>query len=165
MTLRWCSRWCSDERSTTCATKDAGEGSPGPRFPTRQGGGHTCVRFSLAERLADPGKWGMAGVPWRAYDFRMSPRDPRLQAAALRLAAERVERGEVLAPELADALANDMASHPEELAAIEAHEGALPQWMAEELDRRDREDAGTEEDGDAVMARLLSKHSPRRQSA
>jgi hypothetical protein len=63
----------------------------------------------------------------------MSPRDPRLQAAALRLAAERVERGEALAPELADALANDMASHPEELAAIEAHAGALPQWMADEL--------------------------------
>jgi hypothetical protein len=99
------------------------------------------------------------------YDFRMSPRDPRLQAAALRLAAERVERGEALAPELADALANDMASHPEDLAAIEAHEGPLPQWMAEELDRRDREDAGTEDDGDVVMARLLAKHSPRRQSA
>jgi hypothetical protein len=99
------------------------------------------------------------------YDFRMSPRDPRLQAAALRLAAERVERGEALAPELADALANDMARHPEDLAAIEAHEGPLPQWMAEELDRRDREDAGTEDDGDVVMARLLAKHSPRRQSA
>jgi hypothetical protein len=37
--------------------------------------------------------------------------------------------------------------------------------MAEELDRRDREDAGTEDDGDIVMARLLAKHSPRRQSA
>ena len=54
---------------------------------------------------------------------------------------------------------------PEDLAAIEAHEGPLPQWMAEELDRRDREDAGTEDDGDVVMARLLAKHSPRRQSA
>jgi hypothetical protein len=95
----------------------------------------------------------------------MSPRDPRHQAAALRLTAERVERGEALAPELADALANDMAKHPEELAAIEAHEGALPQWMAEELDRRDREEEGTEEDGEVVMARLLAKHSPRRQSA
>jgi hypothetical protein len=99
------------------------------------------------------------------YDFRMSPRDPRLQAAALRLAAERVERGEALAPELADALANDLASHPEDLAAIEAHEGPLPQWMTEELDRRDREDAGTEDDGDMVMARLLTEHRPRRQSA
>jgi hypothetical protein len=37
--------------------------------------------------------------------------------------------------------------------------------MAEELDRRDREDAGTEEDGDVVMARLVAKHSPRRRSA
>jgi len=98
-------------------------------------------------------------------NYCMSPRDPRLQAAGLRLTAERVERGEVLAPELADALANDMARHPEDLAAIEAHEGPLPQWMAEELDRRDREGAGTEDDGNAVMARLLTKHRPRRQSA
>jgi hypothetical protein len=103
-------------------------------------------------------------LPLVGYDSGMS-RDPRLQAAALRLAAERVERGEALAPELADALANDMAKHPEELAAIEAHQGSVPQWMADELDRRDREDAGTEEDGDVVMARLLAKHSPRRQSA
>jgi len=103
-------------------------------------------------------------LPLVGYDFGMS-RDPRLQAAALRLAAERVERGEALAPELADALANDMAKHPEELAAIEADQGCLPQWMADELDRRDREDAGTEEDGDVVMARLLAKHSPRRHSA
>lgn len=95
----------------------------------------------------------------------MSPRDPRLQAAALRLAAERIERGEVLAPGLADALAQDMENHPEEVAAIEAHEGPLPQWMADELDRREREDAGSEEDGEVVMARLLAKHSPRRQSA
>jgi len=94
-----------------------------------------------------------------------SSRDPRRQAAALRLAAERVERGEALAPDLADALANDVARHPEELAAVEAHEGPIPRWMAEELDRRDREDAGTEDDGEAVMARLLAKHSQRRQSA
>ncbi len=95
----------------------------------------------------------------------MSPRDPRLQAAALRLVAERVERGEPLAPGLADALAQDMAAHPEDVAAIEAHEGSLPQWMVEELDRREREDAGTEEVGEAVMARLLAKHAPRRHSA
>jgi hypothetical protein len=108
---------------------------------------------------------GDAGRALAGYDFRVSPRDPRLHAAALCLAAERGERGEALAPELADALANDMARHPEDLAAIEAHEGPLPQWMAEELDRRDREDAGTEDDGDVVMARLLARHSPRRQSA
>lgn len=95
----------------------------------------------------------------------MAPRDLRLQAAALRLAAELVERGEALPPELAEALANDMARHPEELAAVEAHEGVLPPWMAEELDRRDREDAGTEEDGEAVMARLLAKYSRVRRSA
>jgi hypothetical protein len=44
----------------------------------------------------------------------------RLQAAALRLAAERVERGETLAPEFADALARDLASHPDEIAELEA---------------------------------------------
>ena len=82
-----------------------------------------------------------------------------MQAAALRLAAERLERGEVLGPELAEALANDMAKHPDEVAAIDAHEGELPQWMAEELD------GDSAEDGELVMARLLAKHSPRRRSA
>jgi hypothetical protein len=95
----------------------------------------------------------------------MSPSDARLQAAALRLAAERVERGEPLAPDLARALAEDLRRHPEEREAVEAHEGDLPQWMADELDRRDREDADTEEDTDVVMARLLSKQSRRRRSA
>jgi len=75
------------------------------------------------------------------YVFPMSPRDPHLEAAALRLAAE---RGEALAPELADALASDMARHAQDLATIEAHESAIPQWMTEELDRRDKEDGGYE---------------------
>jgi len=83
----------------------------------------------------------------------------------LRLAAERLERGEPLSPTLEEALADDMDRHPEELAALQAHEGALPKWMADELDRREREDAGTEEDGEVVMARLLAKHGRRRQSA
>jgi hypothetical protein len=61
----------------------------------------------------------------------MSVRDPRLQAAALRLAAERLERGESLAPALSDALADDMSQHPEELEAIQAHEATLPQWMVD----------------------------------
>jgi hypothetical protein len=95
----------------------------------------------------------------------MSPTDARLQAAALRLAAERVERGEPLAPDLALALAEDLRRHPEEREAVEAHDGDLPQWMAEELDRRDHEDAGTEEDSEIVMARLLSKQRGRRRSA
>jgi hypothetical protein len=43
---------------------------------------------------------------------------------------------------MAEALADDMAQHPEELEAVEAQEGPLPKWMADELDRRDREDAG-----------------------
>ena len=94
------------------------------------------------------------------YPLDMPPRDARFQAAALRLAAERLDRGEPLAPSLADALADDMSRHPEELAAVEAHEGALPEWMAAELDRRDREDAGTEVVGEVVMARLLAKHTP-----
>ena len=97
------------------------------------------------------------------YNRLMAPRDPRLQAAALRVAAERLDRGGQLTPELADALASDLATHPdeiEELAAVQAHEGALPQWMADELDRREREDAGSEEDGDVVMDRLIAKHSP-----
>jgi hypothetical protein len=160
VTIKWCSRWCSESRSTTCATKDAGAG-------------HSVVNFQATNAAVAPAS-GASCRPWQVgdaahalvgYGFRMFPRDPRLQAAALRLAAERVERGEALAPELADALADDMARHPEDLAAIEANEGPLPRWMAEELDRRDREDAATEEDGDVVMARLLAKHSPRRQSA
>jgi hypothetical protein len=94
----------------------------------------------------------------------MAIRDAHRQAAALRIVAERVERGEVISAELADALANDLAHHPDELAAVEAHEGSLPQWMADELDRRDR-DGTDSEDGDVVMGRLLAKHSQRRRSA
>ena len=55
-----------------------------------------------------------------------------------------------------------MSRHPDEIQAVEAHEGTVPQWMAEDLDRRNRDDAGTEEDGEAVMARLLAKHAGRR---
>ncbi len=95
----------------------------------------------------------------------MTPRDQRIQAAALRLAAERVERGEELSPDFADALARDIARHPDELAAVEVHEGPLPKWMADELDLRERADAGSEEDGETVMARLLAKHGLRRRSA
>ena len=83
----------------------------------------------------------------------------------MRLAAERLERGEPLSPTLEEALADDMDRHPEDLAALQAHEGALPKWMADELDRREPEDVGSEEDGEVVMARLLAKHSRRRQSA
>ena len=103
-----------------------------------------------------------------SYDCIMAPRDPRLQAAALRIAAERLERGGDLGPELAEALAKDLARHPdevEELAAVQAQEGPLPQWMADALDQRERDDAGTEEDGDVVMDRLLGKHGQRRESA
>ena len=50
------------------------------------------------------------------------------------------------------------------LAIVEEHEGPLPSWMAEELDRREREDAGSEEDGDVVMDRLLAKHGQRREA-
>jgi hypothetical protein len=91
----------------------------------------------------------------------MSLRSSRAQAVALRLVADRLDRGGALAPELADALAHYVANHPdeiEELAAADELEGALPQWMAAELERREREDAATEEDGDVVMGRLLAKH-------
>jgi hypothetical protein len=37
--------------------------------------------------------------------------------------------------------------------------------MADELDRGERDDAETEEDGEAVMARLLSVYSRRRRTA
>ena len=96
----------------------------------------------------------------------MSRRDPRAQAVALRLVADRLDRGGALAPELADALANDLATHPEELeelAAADAHEGPLAPWMAAELERREQGDAGTEEDGDVVTDRLLAKHDHGRQ--
>lgn len=88
-----------------------------------------------------------------------------MQAAALRLAAERVERGEPLSPSLADALDEEMEAQGDELLAVEAHEGALPEWMAAELDRREDEDTGTEQDGELVMARLLAKHAARARSA
>jgi hypothetical protein len=37
--------------------------------------------------------------------------------------------------------------------------------MAEELDRREREDAGTEQDGDVVMGRLMAKYGGGHKSA
>lgn len=68
----------------------------------------------------------------------------------------------------ASAIAHDVAKHPaelEEVAAIEAHAGPLAPWMAEELDRREREDAGTEQDGDIVMGRLMAKYGDGHKSA
>jgi len=94
----------------------------------------------------------------------MSRSDARAQAAALRLAAKRLERGGSITPELAEALAKDLAQHPDELdelAAVEAHEGTLPQWMVDELDRRERDEQGTEQDGDEVMDRLMARHQRR----
>jgi hypothetical protein len=70
-------------------------------------------------------------------------------------------------PSAGSAIAHD-AKHPDELevlAAIEAHAGPLPPWMAEELDRREREDAGTEQDGDVVMDRLMAKYGDGHKSA
>ena len=70
----------------------------------------------------------------------------RLQAAALRLAADRVDRGEALAPELADALARDVGSHPaemEELEALAAVEGGqVPAWHLDVLSERADETGG-----------------------
>jgi hypothetical protein len=66
---------------------------------------------------------------------------------------------------LANALAEDMSLHPEEAQAVEAHEGPVPKWMADELDRRERDDVGTEEDVEAVMACLPAAHRWQRRSA
>ncbi|WP_394822708.1 hypothetical protein [Pendulispora albinea] len=87
----------------------------------------------------------------------MTERDAKLQAVALRLAADRAERGEQLSQELTAALAGELERHPEDveqLAAFEALEQGTPAWHIEELDRRDREDSG----GDpwpVVKARIL----------
>ena len=87
----------------------------------------------------------------------MAARSARLQATALRLAAERVERGEALAPELAEALARDVRRHPEELAELEALaavEGdSIPDWHTQILS--DREDETGGDSWDAVEARIL----------
>jgi hypothetical protein len=94
-------------------------------------------------------------------------RDPRLEAAALRLAAERLEQGGKITSELAGALAEDIASHPkelEELAGFAGQEGPVPDWMSEELDRREESDSGGE-DGFVFMDRLMAKLRARRQSA
>jgi hypothetical protein len=97
----------------------------------------------------------------------MSPRDPRVQAAALRLAAERVEHGGEITGELAEALVKDIAAHPEELEELEgfaAQDEPLPEWMKDELDWRLENDHGGE-DGFVVMERLIAKLRARRQSA
>jgi hypothetical protein len=81
----------------------------------------------------------------------------RLQAAALRLAADRVERGEELAPELADALARDLDRHPGELAELEALAAVqgerVPDWHLQILSDRENEAGG--ESWDVVEARIL----------
>lgn len=81
----------------------------------------------------------------------------RLQAAALRLAAERVEREEALAPELADARALDLNSHPAEMAELEAFAAVegdrVPDWHLQVL--CDREDETGGESWDVVEARIL----------
>jgi hypothetical protein len=81
----------------------------------------------------------------------------RLQAAALRLAADRVDRGESLAPDLADALARDVGSHPaemDELEALAAVEGdRIPAWHLDVLAERAAETGG--DSWEVVEARIL----------
>jgi hypothetical protein len=81
----------------------------------------------------------------------------RLQAAALRLAAERVERGDSLAPELADALARDLGRHPAEMAELEALAAVegdrVPDWHMQVLSDREHETGG--DSWDVVEARIL----------
>jgi hypothetical protein len=87
----------------------------------------------------------------------MAARSARLQAVALRLAAERVERGEALTSELANALARDVHRHPWELAELEAlaavEDDGVPDWHLEVLSDRDDEAGG--DSWDAVEARIL----------
>jgi hypothetical protein len=97
----------------------------------------------------------------------MSPRDPRVQAAALRLAAERVEHGGAITGELAEALVRDIAAHPnelEELKGLAAQDEPLPEWMKDELDERLENDRGGE-DAFVVMERLIAKLRAGPQSA
>ena len=97
----------------------------------------------------------------------MARRDPHLEAAALRLAADRVEHGGEITPELADALANDIATHPEELEELEgfaAQGEPLADWTKDELDWRLENDKGGDE-AFAFMDRLKAKLRARRQSA
>jgi hypothetical protein len=127
------------------------------------------LRIAATRRIEKIVQELLHNFPWRrtcgsldpATMQAMSLGSSRAQAVALRLVADPLDRGGALAPELADALANALANHPdeiEELAAADEHVGALPPWMATELERREREDAATEEDGDVVMGRLLAKH-------
>jgi hypothetical protein len=94
----------------------------------------------------------------------MTPRSPRLQAAALRLAAERVERGGSLAPALAAAIAKDVASHPEELEELEGYaalDEPIAEWLRDELDWREDNDRGGES-WEAVEARVRESLARRR---
>ena len=60
----------------------------------------------------------------------------RLQAAALRLIADRVERGErALSPAIEEAIARELEGHPDEAREIEALE-ELPAWQRALLDER-----------------------------
>jgi hypothetical protein len=76
---------------------------------------------------------------------------------ALRLAAERIERGEALAPELADALARDVGRHPGDLAELEAFAAVdgdrISDWHLQVLSEREDETGG--DSWDAVEARIL----------
>ena len=90
-------------------------------------------------------------------------------AAALRLAAARVEAGEPLSPELTQALARELELHPEDAAEVAAFAvngaSAAPGWHIEELLRRERDDLAPGEDADVVMSRLLQQLRRRRRSA
>jgi hypothetical protein len=89
--------------------------------------------------------------------MRMAAPSARLQAVALRLAAERLERGEALAPDLADALARDVRRHPSELSELEAFAAVdgdrVPDWHLQALSEREDETGG--DSWEAVEARIL----------
>jgi hypothetical protein len=93
----------------------------------------------------------------------MQRRNAKLQAAALRLAAERVESGKGISAELEEALAVELELHPEDadqLAAID--EGPLPEWLREEIKQSDREESESE-DAHVFFERIAAER--RRRSA
>jgi broad specificity phosphatase PhoE len=91
------------------------------------------------------------------------------QAAALRLAAARVEAGEPISEELENALLLELERHPLDAAEVEAFAAteadAPPAWHLEEVERRAKSDATPGEPADVVQARVARGLQRRRRIA
>src|SRR5437868_6413559 len=86
--------------------------------------------------------------PDLGYIYRAMSKHEEL-ARALHQLAERIELGEQkVEPELREAIAISIERHPE---TAEELSDDLRDWHVAELERREQEDAGTEEDVDLVM--------------